>query len=291
MSVAIQGQVGSFHDMASQILCPEQREVVVPKDTFRDVFEAVDSGEVEHGLVAVENNIKGPIVDVSRLWREFDDVWITHSLRMYIGQNLVGYRPFDIEDVKKRAKDITIISHDMALGQVDGWVRSNMPEATVQIFRDTAGSVERVMEERDPNLFAIAGKLAVQTHEAHIIAPDIQDEPNNYTIFCKFQKGRVEVPDATHGSMILTTDHRRGALLKSLAVMRLMTKNLDRLDSHPIPNDKQHYDFHIDYELAKTLPGLRTKAMVAMLRKLGFGVRLLGEYVYLDQETDLANSA
>ncbi len=71
LSVAFQGERGAFGDEAARVYFGKQA-VPVPCRSFVDVFRAVAAGEVEHGLVPVENSQSGSINEVYDLLRQYD---------------------------------------------------------------------------------------------------------------------------------------------------------------------------------------------------------------------------
>lgn len=271
MQIAIQGAFGSFHNEAALKIDPHA--VIVPQQTFADVFRAVLAGEAEYGLCAIENNIHGPINEVYRLL-ERHDVWTVQDVRLHIAQQLIGYGPVDLSELASDP-DVRVLSQAPALAQVELWLEANLPLATRVETYDTAASVQDVVVLRSPNTLAVASRLAAETYGGTIIAEDIQDEPHNYTRFILFQKQRTDSVHATQGSMILKTDHTPGALLRALAVFAAEGCNLTKLDSHPIPGDQRHYAFYIDYELTRPES---TAAITEALEKQGCSVKLLGEY-------------
>jgi prephenate dehydratase len=271
MQIAIQGAIGSFHNEAALKIDPEAQ--IVPQQTFADVFRAVLSSEAEYGLCAIENNIHGPINEVYRLL-ERHDVWVTRDVRLHIAQQLIGYGPVDLAELAGNP-DVRVLSQAPALAQVELWLDEHLPLASRIETHDTAASVQDVVEQRSPHTLAVASRLAAETYGGIIVAADIQDEPHNYTRFILFQKQRSDMANATHASMILKTDHTPGALLRALEVFAAEGSNLTKLDSHPIPGDKRHYAFYVDYELTR----LESSAVItAALEAQGCHVKLLGEY-------------
>lgn len=259
--IAIQGQLGSFHHEATEQLRSKlglNFGDILACNTFRNVFESVKSGQAGYGLVAIENNLHGSINEVYRLLKEFrpNGLQIIADIRIQINQNLIAKIPTNLEYLAK-IKDLTVMSHPVALEQVDGWLRVNLPNAVVENYRDTAASIQRVVQSGGLNQLAVAGRGAVATYGGHIVAENIQDDPDNYTRFVLLKKTNKSLSSATHGSMIITTNHTKGALLRALRVFDKHSSNLVKLDSHPIPSDQQHYDFYIDYELPKNLVELK----------------------------------
>jgi len=270
MQIAIQGALGSFHHEAARLL--DARAEVVPKQNFAAVFRALLDGEVDSGLCAIENNLHGPINEVYRLL-ERHDVWISRDIRMPIAQQLIGPQPVSLTELAA-SSDVRIESQAPALAQVELWLDAHLPHAVREATHDTAASVQAVVDRGDPHQLAVAGRLAAETYGGVVVAEDIQDDPHNYTRFILFQKERVATPQATHGSLILKTDHTPGALLRALEVFADAGCNLTKLDSHPIPGDQRHYAFYIDYEL----PTNGSTAVITQLKRQNCRVKLLGEY-------------
>lgn len=271
MKIAIQGEPGSFHSQAALLL--EPTATVLPQSTFADVFQATLSGTADYGLCAVENNIHGSINEVYRLL-ERHSVWVVRDLRMRIAQQLIGPRAVSLEELAT-ANDVHVLSQAPALAQVELWLNKHLPNAVREERSDTALSVREVVERGDPHQLAVAGMAAAETYGGTVVAADIQDESNNYTRFLLFCKDKRTIPNATHASMILKTDHTPGALLRALQVFAQHNSNLTKLDSHPIVGDQRHYAFYLDYELGA--PGAST-AIVRELEQQGCSVKLLGEY-------------
>jgi len=271
MHIAIQGAFGSFHNEAALKIDPAAQ--IVPRQTFADVFNAVLAGEAEHGLCAIENSLHGPINEVYRLL-ERHEVWVTRDVRLHIAQQLIGFGPVSLEELAA-SPDVRVLSQAPALAQVELWLDANLPLAARVETHDTAASVQDVVELRSAHTLAVASRLAAETYGGVIVAEDIQDDPHNYTRFILFQKQRATTVNATHGSMILKTDHAPGALLRALQVFAQEGCNLTKLDSHPIPGDVRHYAFYIDYELTRPES---TVVITEALEKQGCAVKLLGEY-------------
>lgn len=282
MKIAIQGAAGSFHHQAALQIDPATD--ILTCDSFAEVFSVIFSGSADKGLVAIENNLHGSINDVYRLL-ERNDVWITHDIRLHINQNLIGHAGVTLEELAQDP-ETRILSQAPALAQVELWLDKNLPDATREETHDTAASVHAVMEGSDKHSVAIAGEFAAHTYGGNIIAANIQDDPDNYTRFILFQKDHVDSQEASHGSIILKTDHAPGALLRALQVFAEFESNLVKLDSHPIPGDSRHYAFYIDYELPAD-----NQSLIQALEAQGCNVKLLGEYAsVIPGITELDNS-
>lgn len=246
--VSIQGIEASFHDAAAHRLYDDEAIELVCRERFSQVFEDVRLGVADSGVVAIENNINGPINEVYRLLVGNPEVIVTGEYRMKIGQHAIGKTILDLAEIDE-GRGFRVYSHPVALAQVSGWLDSYMPEAERIEHKDTAASVRKVVEEYDEKAIAIAGSRAAEVYGGVIIAANIQDDPGNYTRFISFRNGEIENPRATNGSMILTAEDSEGSLLRVLRRFKLQGCNLNSLHSQPIPGDKQHYYFYLDYTL------------------------------------------
>ena len=271
MKIAIQGIKGSFHHQAAQKIIGSDDFELVECKNFRQVFDAVKNNLSDFGLVAIENNLHGSINDVYRLLQEHN-VWISKDHRMHISQNLISHVPQKLEDLQDEVS-VKAISHPVALAQVEHWLDKNLPNATRQEYADTAASVKYICQKEDPLLLAVASSFASDTYGANIIAKDIQDDQSNYTRFILISRNKTTDEEATHCSVILTTDHKAGALLRCLQVFDKFGCNLTKLDSQPIPGDDQHYSFFIDYELTE-----KDQKMLDELKQVSSNIKILGKY-------------
>ena len=62
MNIAIQGILGSFHDIAARRYFGDADLDMICCDTFEAVFDALRNGSADLGLVAIENTIAGSLL-------------------------------------------------------------------------------------------------------------------------------------------------------------------------------------------------------------------------------------
>lgn len=275
VKIAIQGIQGSFHHEAAQKLFPDTKYTLIHAVNFKGVFDAVNNGNADHGVVAIENNLYGSINEVYRLL-ERNDVWIHAEIRLRIRQCLIGCQELTVQELRRKGSDVRVLSQSPALAQVELWLDENLPEAVREETHDTAESVRYVAEQKSPDIIAVAGPQTALIFGAHIIAADINDDPDNYTRFVAFQKNKSVVEGANATSLILKTDHSPGALSRALTILAEHKLNLTKLDSHPIPGDKQHYAFYIDLDAA--YEAKHTARAIQELVASGCSVVILGSY-------------
>lgn len=275
--MAIQGVAGAFHDAAARKLLPGKHVQLVPCDSFAQVFFAVQNNLADYGVCAIENNIHGPINPVYRLL-ERHQLWIAGETTLHIEQYLIAHKQIPIKDLNQPG--ITIMSQAPALAQVEQWLDKHLPLAKRQESHDTADSVRTVVSKRSDAFAAIAGKHAAQLYKGTIVAGPINDAQHNYTRFVLLTKRKATPQNANRTSIILTTDHRPGALYTALGVFSQSEINLSKLDSHPITGDKRHYAFYIDLDTGLQNPKLQ-RAFQTLEHKQ-YKIKILGSYRHHD---------
>ena len=249
ISVAFQGERGAFGDEAARAYFAKQA-VPVPCRSFADVFRAVAAGEVEHGLVPVENSQSGSINEVYDLLRQHD-LFVTGEISHAVNQCLLCLPGQQLGDIRR------VISHPQALAQCDAYLR----ELNVEVVAtyDTAGSARMVREEHLANVAAIAGAGAAELYELEILALGIQTIKDNYTRFIALGREpahRREGPAKT--MLVMATAHQPGSLHKCLGVLAEKNINLLKLESRPSRNRVWEYVFYLDFEGHRDDPLVRS---------------------------------
>ena len=271
MNVAIQGVLGSFHDEVASILYPGS--ISIECKTFEQVFRSVEEGTVDRGIVAIENSLQGSINQTYRLLAT-TGLKIVGEYYLDVEQYLIGTVKQDISALNNAKTKI--YSMFPAFAQVESWLAAHMPEIEKVEYFDTAASVQKIMSDKNPYELAIAGKRAAELYGATILSGPINDHKHNKTRFLVIENVEEKDISGLRTSIILTTDHTSGALYRALGVFEKYKVNLTKLDSYPVPGDKWHYMFYIDFDA-----GLQDKVSKHVLRELksmGCSVKVLGSY-------------
>src|SRR5205823_4497600 len=171
ISIAFQGERGAFGDEAVRVYFGKQAEPL-PYRSFADVFRAVAAGEVDYGLVPVENSQAGSINDVYDLLRQHD-LFVIGEISHPVNHCLLCLPGQQFSDIKR------VISHPQALAQSDAYLR----ELGVEIVAtyDTAGSAKMIREENLTGVARVAGKGTAKLYQLEILAHGIQTIKDNYT--------------------------------------------------------------------------------------------------------------
>ena len=178
MIVAIQGQAGSFHEVAARKLLGEHIDILACP-TFADVFSAVNVGHAHHGVVAIDNTIHGEITESTALIKAYrphigGDLWLPIELC------LIGHHGVEFKDIAK------VYSQPVALAQCQEFFQQYLPQIKQMDHHDTAAAVEHVALQGDPSLAAIASSQAAVHHGMRVIAYGVQDTQDDHTRFVSF---------------------------------------------------------------------------------------------------------
>jgi len=266
LQVAFQGEHGAYSEAAALERFGAGVRTV-PCESFEAVFEKVERGEVELGLVPIENSLAGSI------HRNYD-LLMRHSLSI-VGERflrvrhcLIGLPGASIAAIR------TVSSHPQALAQCEGFLKGL--DARIQAAYDTAGSVKLLKESGDPTTAAIASRHAAQVYGLEALVEGIEDDPANYTRFLAIAQQPVEPPDEAKTSIVFTLNNQAGAMFKALSVFALRDIDLTKLESRPLVGRLWEYLFYIDFGLAQSDP--RALHALENLGEFAPMLRVLGSY-------------
>ncbi len=236
--VACQGVEGSFsHQAADQFFVePEIRFF----DQFEEVFQAVESGNVDYGVLPIENSTAGSVVQVYDLMRKHN-FYIIKDTKVLVRHNLLTVDGSALEGLTD------IYSHPQALGQCQ-ILQETHPSIRFHEYSNTAAAAKFVAEQNNPHLGAIASAKCAQLYDLQPLKRDVQDITGNATRFICISKTPGFSADANKISLCLTVPHKPGALYHLLHKFALNNLNLCKLESRPYPEKKFEYLFYLDIE-------------------------------------------
>ncbi|GCE05943.1 prephenate dehydratase [Dictyobacter aurantiacus] len=270
-TVAFQGELGAFGDEAVREYFGIQLQTnaePVPYRIFADVFHAVAAGEVDYGLVPVENSQAGSINDVYDLLRQHD-LFVIGEIGHPVNHCLLALPGQQISDIKR------VISHPQALAQSDVFLRELGAEIVATY--DTAGSAKMVREEQLVGVAAVAGAAAAEIYQLDILARGIQTIKDNYTRFIAL--GREPAPrreGEAKTMLVMATAHQPGSLNRCLAFLADNQINLLKLESRPSRQRAWEYVFYLDFEGHREDPHVR-KALAKLAGHTTF-CKVLGSF-------------
>lgn len=270
--VGILGPRGTFAEEALLTQPDLVGRELVRYSTMADVLRATEAGEVELGFVAIENSIEGT-VNVTSDTLAFDvDLLIQREVVIPIQQHLLAPPGVALGDIDR------VASIPVATAQCWGFLHEHLPRAATEAYNSTAEAAEAVSRSGDRNVAAIGNQLAASIYGLEVIAPDIEDHPENETRFVAVARGRVPAPTGHDKTSLVVFQHEDapGSLLAILQQFAARSINLTNLQSRPTKKGLGDYCFLVDLE------GHIADDVVAdclkVLRAKGHAVKFLGSY-------------
>ena len=241
MKIAVQGEIGCFHEVAArQFFCYDEVEIV-PCSTFDMTLSSVKEGKADMAMMAIENARSGSILYNYTLIRESGLKMLgEHNLR--IRQNLMALPGQTIHDIKQ------IRTHPIALAQCMTFL-NQYPGITLVESDDTAGSAKLISEHRLKKIAAIASLNAAEIYGLEILAEGIETYKKNYTRFLVIGSEDKGNKDGNKVSICFATGHQPGSLAAVLVKLAEMDINLSKIQSVPRLNGGWEYMFYLDLEL------------------------------------------
>ena len=230
--VGFLGPRGTFTEQAlhSQPDLAAAELVLFP--TMPDVLDAVESGNVDLGFVAIENSIEGA-VNLTQDELAFNhDLLIQREVVLDIEHCLLVSPGTTIDQVKQ------VLSIPVATAQCHGYVRRNLPQAEIGATNSTAEAARLVGEDRSGGLAAIAPRASAELYDLEVLVADIADHPGNQTRFVAVAKSGIP-PRTGHDRTALVVYQRAdepGSLISILQEFAARRINLSNLLSRPTKN-------------------------------------------------------
>jgi len=212
-----------------------------PMATISDIFTAVEKGEVDHGVIPIENSTEGSVRDALDLFVE-SDLKIVAQIYLEITHSLISNEP--LERIEK------VYSKDQALAQCRLWLRRHLPHAQMIDAPSTTAAVQ--LAKVTPGVAAVASRMAAAHYGVPVVAENIQDKNDNTTRFFVIgQKSSGPVGGGGDLSSYLVSlgddaAAQPGSLLKMLMPMAERGINLSKVESRPNKRKPWSYYFYID---------------------------------------------
>lgn len=273
IKVACPGTAGSNTEQASVKLFPDSDICFYPD--FADVFEAVENGDADYGVLPIENSTAGDIRQTYDLLAKYN-FYICRRTQIKIDHCLAAKKGADIR---------TIYSHEQALKQCFGFLK-DYPARAVP-YTNTALAAELVANSEDNTIAAICSERCAELYGLDIIQRDIADNPDNTTRFICISKHPEVTPDADIISICMSLPHTTGSLYRMLIRFALYGLNITKIESAPVPQAKQDikreaFDvvFYLDFE-GNALDPEVLRLMSIMEQEMKY-FKFLGNYKHFD---------
>lgn len=242
--IIFQGEPGANSDLACREAYPDYQPVPCP--TFEDCFTALSNGDVDLGMIPIENSVAGRVADIHHLMPTAR-LHIVAEWFLPIRNQLMAPKGASLQTIK------TVQSHVMALGQCRNVIRELKLKPVVAA--DTAGSAREVAEAKDVTRAAIASRLAAEIYGLDIVKENVEDEANSTTRFIVLspEKKWAEPSNGRNKGKVITTFVFRvrnlpAALYKGLGGFATNGVNMTKLESYLVGGNFFATQFYADVE-------------------------------------------
>ena len=239
LKIGFQGVEGSFSEEA--LLNYFGKEAMTSSFRFfEDVFMAIDRGDVDYGILPVENSSTGSVNEVYDLLRKYG-CHINGEIVLKVKQNLLGVKGASIEDIKE------VYSHSQGFQQSAEFFKDH-PSWKLIPYHNTALGAKLISEAEDKSRAAVASERAAAIYGLDILEENLNFNSKNYTRFVIIGKDIRLDESSDKISVVLTVRHKAGSLCDVLSLFSQEGLNLLKIESRPIMDKSWEYFFHLDFE-------------------------------------------
>jgi prephenate dehydratase len=275
--VAIQGIRASFHEEAALLYFGENIHTI-ECNSFKQTFEALQNGEADYVVMAIENSIAGSILP-------------NYSLLLHYGFPVIGeiYLPIQLhlmalpgvkfEDVKY------VTSHPIAIRQCIDFF-DEYPHLQMVESNDTAACAKRIRDEHLLDTVAIANTLAARLYGLDVLERRIESNKKNFTRFLILtHHENVVKKQPNKASLCFQVSNKVGSLAKVLNIFAEEGINMSKIQSMPVLGKRNEYNFYVDIEWEDSK---NYDTAIRKILKYTQNFNILGEY---ERHEDDANGA
>jgi chorismate mutase/prephenate dehydratase len=237
-----------------------------PARTIGEIFDDVERGRSQLGVVPVENNTEGAVnVTLDRLVDA--DVIICGEHYLEIAQHLLT-RAAELGEIKR------VLSHPQGLAQCRAWLAAHLPEVPTEETASTAGAAE--IAAGDPTVAAIASELAARLYGVPIRRERIEDNRSNATRFLVLGRNASAPSGHDKTSIVFAMRNEPGVLFRILEPLAASGINLTKIESRPAKGRPWEFVLFLDFEGHRDTPAVAAALKAVEARTLF--LKVLGSY-------------
>ncbi|MBQ4391648.1 MAG: prephenate dehydratase [Prevotella sp.] len=270
--IAIQGEIGSFHDIAAHLYFENEQIELICCSTFEQVFEQTRQDNDTIGMVAIENTIAGSLLHNYELLTN-SGVAIAGEHKLHISHCICCLPEDDWDTITE------IHSHPVALMQCRRFLEQH-PSMKLVEGEDTAGSAMMIARQNRRGWAAICHAEAAKLYGLKVLENHIEDNKHNFTRFLIVSRpedadGLRPITEANKSSIVFSLPHEEGSLSSVLAILSFYHINLTKIQSLPIIGREWEYLFYVDVMYNEPT---RFHQSIDAITPLTRDLRILGEY-------------
>ena len=270
--IAIQGELGSFHDITARHCFEGDQLQIICCSTFEDVIQNMKQDPTVIGIMAIENTIAGSLLHNYELLRE-SGMTVVGEYKTHISHCICALPGQSLDELSE------VHTHPVALMQCQHYLSRHQNLKMVEA-EDTAGSAKEIAEKGLTGVAAICHADAAAMYGLEVLENHIEDNPHNYTRFLIMSDPRKAdflraQNEADKASIVFSLPHEEGSLSQVLSILSFYKINLTKIQSLPIIGEEWEYLFYVDVTYDDLT---RYRQSIDAITPLTRDLIILGEY-------------
>ena len=241
--IAIQGLIGSFHDIAAHLYFEGEQIQLICCSTFEQVFDSIKQDPTAIGMLAIENTIAGSLLHNYELLRD-SGTTVVGEHKLHITHSICCLPEDDWDTITE------VHSHPVALMQCRQFLAQHPQLKNVEA-EDTAGSAKMIAEGQHRGWAAICHAEAARLYGLKVLEDHIEDNKHNFTRF------------------LVVSNPNKADILSFYKI------NLTKIQSLPIIGREWEYLFYVDVMYDDLT---RYRQSIDAIIPLTKDLKILGEY-------------
>jgi chorismate mutase/prephenate dehydratase len=213
----------------------------LPFHTIDEIFQEVESGAADFGVVPIENSTEGSVNNTLDMFLT-SPLKIAGEIELRIEQHLLG-RMKGLENIER------ICAHEQSLAQCRGWLREYLPHVELIGMSSNAAGARRARDEA--GTAAIGPDVAADVYDLNFLVKSIEDRSDNATRFLVVGRNLLAASGDDKTTILLSTSDTGGGagvlhqLLQPLAEHNIV---MTFIESRPSRRKNWDYVFFIDVD-------------------------------------------
>ncbi|ENY71529.1 prephenate dehydratase [Aeromonas diversa] len=271
-SVAYLGPRGSYSSLAARRYLARYKDQVIEVNchNFREVIDAVESGQAAYGVLPIENTSSGSINEVYDVMQH-TNLSIVGELTYPIEHCILTAVPTELVRIK------TLYAHPQVFQQCSHYL-GKLEGVRHEICDSSSSAMMKVRELASPEAAAIGSAAGGELYGLSVVATNMANQKENYSRFIVVARKPIEVapqiPAKT--TLIMSTSQQAGSLVEALLVLRSHQINMTKLESRPVQGNPWEEMFYLDVSANLQTPQMQ--AALVELTKITRHIKVLGCY-------------
>ena len=271
-SVAYLGPRGSYSSLAARRYLARYKDQVIEVNchNFREVIDAVESGQAAYGVLPIENTSSGSINEVYDVMQH-TNLSIVGELTYPIEHCILTAVPTELARIK------TLYAHPQVFQQCSHYL-GKLEGVRHEICDSSSSAMMKVRELASPEAAAIGSAAGGELYGLSVVATNMANQKENYSRFIVVARKPIEVapqiPAKT--TLIMSTSQQAGSLVEALLVLRSHQINMTKLESRPVQGNPWEEMFYLDVSANLQTPQMQ--AALVELTKITRHIKVLGCY-------------